>query len=295
MLKDLPRAQWIEEIRDNLKSSIDEMEGHKKILQEKLSSELQSISQQRAELDTQEKMLFRGIAQSDIDNKLATGQRLTECLLLGGAGLQQSSSVSITKTRDILGDVEHVDDVLDIAQPSSNPKTAAKSDQNDHVSNLKPLDFSRPSFIHLPSTGSSVENLMVIEIDPSLIHLAKAHQTENIKLQSEIGKEAKCTETEAEKSKTTLVTDENAEKDEVKLSRNGDESLRLGIEGVRKAGALPEVDGDRIGTKKFPGTTSDKSPSGFDVPKLQNGSPPTNFWHFLFPSMSKQPDEENKI
>lgn len=291
MLKDLPRAQLIEGIRDNLKSSIDEMEGHKKILQEKLSSELQSITQQRAELDTQEKMLFKGIVQSDIDNKLATGQRLTECLFLGGAGLQQSSSVLIRETHDILGDIEHVDDVLDKAQPSSNPKTAAKSNQNDHVTTSKRSSSLQPFFIHLPSTGSSEENLMVTESGPSL----KAHQAENIKLQSKIDQEAKRVESEAEKSGVTIIADGDADKDELKASRNGDESPQLAIEGVREARALPKADGDGNSTNNFQGTTSDKSSSRPDEPKLEIRSPLTNFWHFFFPSMSKQPDEEKKI
>lgn len=164
MLKDIPRAQRIEEIRDILKSSIEEMERHKKVLQEKLSSQLQSIARQRAELDALEKMAINGMVQSDTDNKFATGQRLNECLF-PGARLQiesgdrkassptksvsfeeknenfekpesipqQSSSLWTTNIHGLPEDLEHAGEVSGITQSSLNPKAAAKDDQNDYV------------------------------------------------------------------------------------------------------------------------------------------------------------------
>lgn len=165
MLKDIPRAQRIEEIRDTLKSSIEEMERHKKVLQEKLSSEVQSIARQRAELDALEKMSINGMVQSDTDNKFATGQWLTECLFSSRARLQiesgdreassptksisseemnerpeksgsipqQSSSLWNTNVQGLPEDLEHAGGASGIAQSSSSPKIAAKDDQNDHV------------------------------------------------------------------------------------------------------------------------------------------------------------------
>ncbi|MCJ1263057.1 hypothetical protein MMC22_002927 [Lobaria immixta] len=165
MLKDIPRAQRIEEIRDTLKSSIEEMERHKKVLQEKLSSEVQSIARQRAELDALEKMSINGMVQSDTDNKFATGQWLTECLFSSRARLQiesgdreassptksisseeknekpeksgsitqQSSSLWNTNVQGLPEDLEHAGGASGMAQSSSSPKIAAKDDQNDHV------------------------------------------------------------------------------------------------------------------------------------------------------------------
>lgn len=205
MLKDIPRAQWIEGVRDNLKSSIEEMEGHKKVLQEKLSSELQSIAQKRVELDALEKTALKEMVQSDIDHKLATGQRLAECLLFSGVRLkvksddreasnsekiitpkeereefeksgsipQQSLPILNRKARDF----EPADDVLCLVQSSSHPKTAAKGDQNDHFTESKQFSNLSPS-IYLPTTRLSEENFVVTESDPWSIYLAKAQHME---------------------------------------------------------------------------------------------------------------------
>lgn len=236
MLRDIPLAQQIEVIRGHLKSSIEEieeMEGHKRELQGKLSTELQSIARKRAALDALEGMAIKGIVQSDIDMNLATRQMLTERLFSSGAGAKiESGDTEASNTRKSVAfeqdiedlkspgrisrtrrkALEHEDEVLDTAQSSPNPETTAIVSQNDHVTESIEEISCLPPSDHVPRPYPPEEHFLVTESGPSFIHLAKTTKTkqlEDVQLPTNVERKANFVEVEVWKPKVIPVENES--------------------------------------------------------------------------------------
>ena len=243
MLKDIPR----EGIRDNLKSSIEEMERHKKILQEKLSSELRSIARRKAELDAQEQTAIKVMVQADIDHKTATGQWLTECLFPSGArpNIESSESQGLSPKKSVFFDEKkgRFEKCGRSPQPSS---SLLNKNTEEFVENFEcadevleeVLDSARSlsTSIPFPPTRSSTEYLGLTECETSSLHSANAQTTEDVNSERDMEERAKAVETEVEKGAIILVANEIAhnaqqQKDELKVSQNEAEPLPSTREG----------------------------------------------------------------
>lgn len=80
MLKDSARARGIERIGKRVKMSLEDLEDKKRVLEERLAGEMDSIAKKRAELDLLEKDVVERIVKDDKNNQLAAGLALEEVL-----------------------------------------------------------------------------------------------------------------------------------------------------------------------------------------------------------------------
>jgi len=76
VLRDDRRAEQLDGLRAELSSKIKAMELNKKVLGDKLASELQAIQKRREELDKREAELIQKTLNDDMDNKILIGQLL---------------------------------------------------------------------------------------------------------------------------------------------------------------------------------------------------------------------------
>lgn len=80
MLKDTARARSIECIGRRVKKSLEDMEDRKRVMERRLSGELDSIARKRAELDLLEKTAVEKLMKDEKSSQLAAGLALDQIL-----------------------------------------------------------------------------------------------------------------------------------------------------------------------------------------------------------------------
>lgn len=97
-LSDHSRAAELENLHLEIGSRIRDMELNKNFLENRLDEQLQAISEQRAELDRQEKEAIETMLQEDQENKLLIGSFLEDAVKNIFGRPDEIGSVELTNT-----------------------------------------------------------------------------------------------------------------------------------------------------------------------------------------------------
>lgn len=164
-LNDTERSSRIGTIRDELKSSIDDVTRNKHLLENKLLDELQVLAKRRAELDHLERVAVENMVKSDRDHLAAVGSTLEDLVIRLG---RESSESSCDLHDSVSGGDKSSSEVEDNEICSERPLAAEDSPTNAVENHLAAKNSSSLKEASLAQEdGTSGEPTLTGKLAPS--------------------------------------------------------------------------------------------------------------------------------
>ncbi|KAI9875856.1 MAG: hypothetical protein M1830_007897 [Pleopsidium flavum] len=169
MLNDTEREGRIDEIREGLIASIEEVERNTNLLESRLSDELKGIARRRAELDNMERMAVENMMNCDKDHRMSVGLTLEDLL------------VQLEKrANDGFHDLQ--DDVLETRQEAMNVENDADSSKKSATAHIDP-DSALTNVKEAPSaeeTFPAAESSSPLALPKEVVFVEEGYSVEEV-------------------------------------------------------------------------------------------------------------------